>query len=643
MPHTNVKMIILAGTRDFGRCPIASQLPTPLWPFAGKSVLSRMLASLSRQGLKKATICSNGDSSLLSRGIALEDTPGLDVEFLEELLPVGTAGSVRDATFDGKNELLLVFPAAMMNPPDINSLVAAHINNSAELTVVFNPVSPDDSSRGEAASIYVCNSSVLGYVPAEGYFDIKESLIPELIKAGRRVRYTVLPEDIGSFRDWRGYLAAASKYLENVRQADVDIKLCDQNDKHIIWTSPQVYIDPSARIFGRVMLLDNARVKAGTVIFGPTILERNTCIGPNSAVVNSIFWEGSGAGDNCEVQHCVLEQNRTLPENSVAENNRVSFKPKRTFSSSLSVGGETGTVGYEYGRLGKIIQRNILTWAAAAAISIAFIWSYWFIISDLWNIWKQNDEYSSGLLVPFIAGYILWLKRKSLREVVIKPSLWGLPVLIFAESLRLFGLFFMYGSIERLSIVVVVAGLVLLLFGWQFFRKVEFVLLFLILMLPWPTIVQSAVTLPLQRWATASAVFALEVMGFDVVQDGNIIHIGQVSVAVAEACNGLRMITAFFVISGFVVLLVRRAWWEKLIVFASSMPIALFCNTIRLTITAVAFTILKGEYWEKIFHDFGGYAMMPLALVIMGAELWLLTRLTTAPKQKMVLPVRTSG
>jgi len=132
-------------------------------------------------------------------------------------------------------------------------------------------------------------------------------------------------------------------------------------------------------------------------------------------------------------------------------------------------------------------------------------------------------------------------------------------------------------------------------------------------------------------------------MGFDVVQDGNIIHIGQVSVAVAEACNGLRMITAFFVISGFVVLLVRRAWWEKLIVFASSMPIALFCNTIRLTITAVAFTILEGEYWEKIFHDFGGYAMMPLALVIMGAELWLLTRLTTAPKQNMALPVRASG
>ena len=136
-------------------------------------------------------------------------------------------------------------------------------------------------------------------------------------------------------------------------------------------------------------------------------------------------------------------------------------------------------------------------------------------------------------------------------------------------------------------------------------------------MLPWPNRVQAAVTLPLQRRATSSAVFCLEMIGYEVIREGNVIHIGDVSVAVAEACNGLRMITAFFIISGLVVLLVRRAWWEKLVVLISSLPIALLCNTIRLVITAIFFTILEGEYWEKLFHDFGGYAMMPLALAAM--------------------------
>jgi exosortase len=133
----------------------------------------------------------------------------------------------------------------------------------------------------------------------------------------------------------------------------------------------------------------------------------------------------------------------------------------------------------------------------------------------------------------------------------------------------------------------------------------------------------------------------LETIGYEVTQEGNIIHIGQASVAVAEACNGLRMVTAFFVISGLVVLLVRRAWWEKLVILASSLPIALLCNTTRLAITALVFTVISGEQWEKIFHDFGGYAMMPLALAAVVGELWILAKLTTAPtKQEVIIITR---
>jgi exosortase len=195
----------------------------------------------------------------------------------------------------------------------------------------------------------------------------------------------------------------------------------------------------------------------------------------------------------------------------------------------------------------------------------------------------------------------------------------------------------MYGSAERLSIAISIAALVLLLFGWQLFQKVSTVLLFLCLMLPWPNRIQAAVAMPLQHWATSSAVFCLETIGYEVVREGNVIHIGQATVAVAEACNGLRMITAFFVISSLVVLLVKREWWGKLLVLTSGLPIAFLCNTVRLTITAIAFTMLSGEYWEKIFHDFGGYAMMPLALGLVVLELWLLTRITTVPLEKQVV------
>jgi len=267
-----------------------------------------------------------------------------------------------------------------------------------------------------------------------------------------------------------------------------------------------------------------------------------------------------------------------------------------------------------------------------AIIVSAFLWSYWATLMDLRRAWSRSDEYSAGMLVPWLTLYILWSRRRDMARVPIVPAIiGGVIALLLAQSIRGLGLYFMYRSGERLSLVLSLAAIVLLLGGWQFLRKLVPTLVFLCLMLPWPNRIQTAISLPLQRWATTSAVFCLELTGRAVLQDGNVIKIGETSVAVAEACNGLRMITAFFVISGLVVLLARRAWWVKLIVLISSLPIALLCNTLRLTITAIAFSVLAGENVEKLFHDFGGFAMMPLALAMVVGELWLLAQLTTPP------------
>jgi len=267
-------------------------------------------------------------------------------------------------------------------------------------------------------------------------------------------------------------------------------------------------------------------------------------------------------------------------------------------------------------------------------ILVLFIWSYWSTIREIWDIWMISDEYSSGLLVPFIALYIAWSRREQIAQCPIKPTLWGLAAFVLAQLMRYFGLFFYFDSAERLSLVLSFAALTLLLFGWRLFIKVTPLLIFLLLMLPIPRRMEAALTLPLQSWATTSAVFCLEVLSFDVNPEGNVINIGTTQVAVAEACNGLRMVTAFFVITGLVVLLVKRPWWEKLILLLSALPIGLLCNTIRLTLTAMAFTVLEGEFWAKIFHDFGGYAMMPLALGIVVLELWILQKLTIPPEDR---------
>jgi exosortase len=647
----NIKAVILVGSRDFGRCPIASQLPTALWPVAGKPVLEGLLVHLANQNIRQTIICSNGDSSLFEKSI--HTNRFLNVKFLNEQLPIGTAGCIRDAIVDEQDTLLLVFPASIINPPQIDMLVQAHHDGQSDLTVVFNQSKGNGNSFKEPVDIYVCETSVLEHIPEEGYFDIKEGLIPEMLRAGKTVHKVVLPHYVGNFRNRKEYLYAITNYLENTSKMIAGLKPCKGADSQFVWKATNSRIAPSARIYGPVVIMDGASISKGSVILGPSILGCNVSIGTDSIVVNSVLWDDAHVGPNCEIHRCVVDYKTTIDANTVVEEKAIPFKPKGLLESTISrsftslkknTSKLSETLKLKFGVINRRIPAcirtdriNIKPWFAAGVVLIAFIWSYWTTILDLWNTWQRSDEYSSGLLVPFLAIYILWSRRHDITQCHIRPSLWGLFAFVAVQGIRWFGLFFMYGSAERLSITLSIAALVLLLFGWQLFRKVSTVLLFLCLMLPWPNRIQAALALPLQHWATSSAVFCLETIGYEVVQEGNIIHIGQASVAVAEACNGLRMITAFFVISSLVVFLVKREWWEKLLILASGLPIALLCNTVRLSITAIAFTMLSGAYWEKIFHDFGGYAMMPLAIGIVVFELWLLTRITIAPSEKQIV------
>lgn len=200
----NAKAIILVGARDFGRCPLASRLPTALWPVLGRPVLERLLSHLADQGIRRVVVCCNGERQTLAESIRADDR--LQLEFYDEPLPVGTAGCIRDASAGKSDDLLIVLPAGTTCPPEIEWLVGEHRRGRADLTVFLNPCGEEDTHTGRASGIYLCNSDVLKYIPQEGYFDIKEGLIPELLSEGRTVLASELQHDAGNFRDRQEYL-----------------------------------------------------------------------------------------------------------------------------------------------------------------------------------------------------------------------------------------------------------------------------------------------------------------------------------------------------------------------------------------------------------------------------------------------------
>lgn len=646
--NINVKAVILAGGLDFGRCPLASCLSPALWPLAGQLVLERLLAGLAQQGITQAVVCSHSQDDISDSH--LSKPKNLNVTFLDEPLPGGTAGSILAAANGDHEQLYLVMHATTVTVPDINELLRTHRRDQADLTVAINPAINPNESEAQLAGIYICEPAVMKYIPEKGYCDIKEKLIPNLLRANKTVKAVRLAHPVGNFRNRLGYLQAAVDFLMINREHGSDLPGCDCSGRDGVWISPKAEIDPGARVYGPVAVMDGAKVQADAIIIGPTIIEKNVSVGHGSLIVDSVLWPGAVVGADCEVHRSLLTENACVGEGEILEEKLI-FPNQRAIPSRLhgSVFKRFSNGISQLQSTGRMVTAKIDTklphWAradhfrkhfrlalASLLFLLVFLWSYGPTLADLWNIWIKSDEYSCGLLVPAIVLYIVWSRRNQLARCHIKPwMMGGLFAFLIAQALRYFGLFFMYSSAERLSVVVTIAAILLLIFGWSLFKKLATLLLFLCLMLPLPKSVESRLTLPLQSWATTSAVFCLETIGYDVTRDGNIIHLGDTTVAVAEACNGLRMLTAFVVIAGLVVLLIKQSWWEKSILLLSSAPIGLLCNTIRLTLTAIAFTVLKGEFWEKVFHDFGGYAMMPLALALVVLELWILTKLIILP------------
>jgi exosortase len=240
---------------------------------------------------------------------------------------------------------------------------------------------------------------------------------------------------------------------------------------------------------------------------------------------------------------------------------------------------------------------------------------------------------------PFV-----WIRRKQFRECGLKPCWWGgIALLVLAYAARMYGLLFMFESAERYSLVFTAAGLVLLVAGWQVFRRASWILLFLFLMVPLPGRIHNMISGPLQRLATSGSVFILEAFLPHVSQQGNVVMLNEnTPMAVAEACSGLRMLTAFIIVAGFIAYMVKRPGWQKAVLLASSIPVGVVCNIIRIVVTAILMLMVSTQAGEKFFHDFAGVVMMPAAVLLLFGEIWLMDRLIvpeppTGPKPAHVV------
>jgi exosortase len=267
--------------------------------------------------------------------------------------------------------------------------------------------------------------------------------------------------------------------------------------------------------------------------------------------------------------------------------------------------------------------------------ALALLWVYWPTLSELTGQWGDDPRYSHGYLVPLFAGYLLWARRGLLWADSLRPSWWGLPLLLAGLALRFAGTYLFFDWFSAMALLPCLAGLVVLSGGWHALRWAWPAIAFLGFMVPLPHRLEVALAHPLQRLATLVSTYVLQTLGFTAFAEGNVIRLGQVRIGVVEACSGLSMLVSFFALATAVSLLIRRPPLEKLLIVLSALPIALIANILRITVTGILHKTVGSAVADYVFHDLAGWLMMPLALGLLWLELRLLAWvLVPAPSEK---------
>jgi len=261
-------------------------------------------------------------------------------------------------------------------------------------------------------------------------------------------------------------------------------------------------------------------------------------------------------------------------------------------------------------------------------------------MASLVSRWSRDPNYSFGFLVIPISMAIAWGRRDRLDLAQMKPRWWGFLPLVALLGAR--SLFYEWNEqyLESATIPMVVAALALALGGWHLVRVGWPAIVFLIFMLPLPPSLNTFLADPLQRLATVGSVTILQAIGLPVLAEGNVITVGAEPLEVAQACNGLSMLLSFVTLITAMVILIPRPLWERIVLLASAIPIALLTNIIRIVITAWCYNRFGHEAGEKISHDAAGLAMPVIALVLAFTELWVLSWLVVEVQEEVPVASR---
>ena len=256
-------------------------------------------------------------------------------------------------------------------------------------------------------------------------------------------------------------------------------------------------------------------------------------------------------------------------------------------------------------------------------------------IESIVRRWLTDSSWSHGFLIPLFSLYFINQHKSEILNLQTKPNYLGLLFLICGIVFYPLNIVqFQYGYFRPLGMIATLGAIVLFLGGWRLVKYTWLPVGFLVFAVPLPTRYYVSLTMPMRQLAAtvATALFNLvdqmQATANGVVID--VIYKGQrlePALNVAEACSGMRLLMAFLALGVAMAYLHYRPIWQRIILLISTIPIAILCNIVRVTVTGFIYVLIHPKYAHGIYHDILGMAMLPLAFGSYGFLAWFMSGL----------------
>ena len=255
------------------------------------------------------------------------------------------------------------------------------------------------------------------------------------------------------------------------------------------------------------------------------------------------------------------------------------------------------------------------------------------VFAPVWVEWArlslQDRRYANALLIPAISAGLIFLRR---REVFLAPGYWprlGVPLIVFGIASYTGSSALPLPVIESLGVNVFAAvltcvGTFVLVYGKRPLAAARFPLLFLLLTIPIPPGLLDTVIAGLQRASAETAYALFQLSGETIYRDAFTFSLPGVSIEIASECSGIRSTSALFIASILVGHLFLRSGWRKLGLTASTVPVAIFTNAVRIVTMSLLAVHGSPRFLYGDLHNYSGKLFSLLSLSLLAAVLFLL-------------------